>query len=61
MGELDRVDNRGWIWIIIIVLLFSGGFDGFGSGGGLFTDLKCGNNSWIWILLLIFLFSDGFK
>lgn len=59
MGELERVDNKKWIWIAIAVLLLSGGNSGFG-GGNFLTDLKCGNNSWIWILLLIFLFSDGF-
>ena len=62
MGELERVDSKKWIWIVVAVLLLSGGTGGIGGmgSGNFLTDLKCGNNSWIWILLLIFLFSDGF-
>lgn len=62
MGELDRCgcDNNKWIWIIVIILLFSGGLGGCG-GTNFLDELKCGNNSWIWILVLILLFSgDGF-
>lgn len=62
MEELNRVDNKKWIWIIVAILLLSGGTDGVGGigGGNFLTELKCGNNSWIWILVLVFLFSDGF-
>ncbi len=64
MGELERVDNKQWVWIIIAVLLLSSCSSGTGGIGGLgnnfLAELKCGNNSWIWILVLIFLFSDGF-
>ena len=58
MGELEQVGNNNWIWIILAILLLSGGTSGV--GGNFLTDLKCGNNSWIWILMLIFLFNGGF-
>lgn len=66
MEELRCVDNTKWIWIIVAVLLLSGGFGGdncgtgIGGVGNFLTDFKCGNNSWIWILALVFLFNGKF-
>ena len=64
MGELEQGSNNNWIWIVIAVLLLSGGTCGAGgvggsSSGNFLTDLKCGNNSWIWILALVFFFNGG--
>ncbi|MEA4962156.1 hypothetical protein SDC9_125076 [bioreactor metagenome] len=47
--------GSNWIWIILLILFFCGGFGGSGCGGGILGGNFLGNNG-IWIILIILFF-----
>jgi len=43
--------GNNWIWILILILFFCGGF---GGSCGCFTGNLLGGNNCIWILIILF-------